>query len=74
MELNRFPEISQLLATVLIREGLIIPENTNNQHYSRIMNQPDTIAALATPVGRGGIGIIRISGFQVTKIARTLLG
>jgi tRNA modification GTPase len=34
----------------------------------------DTIAALATPTGRGGIGVIRISGPRVSDIARTLLG
>lgn len=33
-----------------------------------------TIAALATPVGRGGIGVIRISGELVPTIAITLLG
>ncbi|HEX7713559.1 MAG TPA: tRNA uridine-5-carboxymethylaminomethyl(34) synthesis GTPase MnmE [Bacillota bacterium] len=33
----------------------------------------DTIAAIATPVGEGGIGIIRISGPEVKKIARALL-
>jgi tRNA modification GTPase len=36
--------------------------------------QDDTIAALATPVGRGGIGVIRISGSRVPKIAHSLLG
>ncbi|KHD08830.1 tRNA modification GTPase MnmE [Candidatus Thiomargarita nelsonii] len=34
----------------------------------------DTIAALATPVGRGGIGVIRISGPRVPEIAQTMLG
>ena len=34
----------------------------------------DTIIALATPSGRGGIGIVRISGPDVPKIAHTLLG
>jgi tRNA modification GTPase len=34
----------------------------------------DTIAAQATPPGRGGIGIIRISGTLVPKIATALLG
>lgn len=29
----------------------------------------DTIAAIATPVGRGGIGIIRVSGEKAVKIA-----
>ncbi len=32
----------------------------------------DTIAAIATPQGRGGIGIIRISGPQASDIARKL--
>lgn len=34
----------------------------------------DTIAAIATPPGRGGIGIVRISGPAVQHIARQLLG
>lgn len=34
----------------------------------------DTIAAVATPPGRGGIGIVRISGTSVKSIARELLG
>ena len=34
----------------------------------------DTIAAIATPAGRGGIGVVRISGPEVARIARTLLG
>jgi tRNA modification GTPase len=39
------------------------------------MNQPqDTIAAIATAAGRGGIGIIRISGSLTTKISEQLLG
>lgn len=39
-----------------------------------MINQTDTIAALATPAGRGGIGVIRLSGPHVSKIAHTLLG
>jgi tRNA modification GTPase len=35
---------------------------------------PDTIAAVATPPGRGGIGIVRISGPRVRTIALALLG
>jgi len=35
---------------------------------------PDTIAAIATPPGIGGIGIVRISGPDVPEIARALLG
>ena len=34
----------------------------------------DTIAAIATPSGRGGIGIVRLSGPAVPKIARAILG
>lgn len=34
----------------------------------------DTIAAIATPPGRGGIGVIRISGDQVQALATALLG
>lgn len=34
----------------------------------------ETIAALATPPGRGGIGIVRISGPRVTGIAESLIG
>ncbi len=34
----------------------------------------DTIAAIATPVGRGGIGIVRVSGTAVPAIATTLFG
>ncbi len=33
-----------------------------------------TITALATPSGRGGIGVIRISGPKVAEIAQSLLG
>ncbi len=34
----------------------------------------DTIAAVATPSGRGGVGIIRISGSLVPEIAEQILG
>lgn len=35
---------------------------------------PDTIAAIATPTGRGGIGVVRVSGARVPEIARAFLG
>jgi tRNA modification GTPase len=35
---------------------------------------PDIIAAIATPPGRGGIGVIRISGKNLTKLTETILG
>lgn len=34
----------------------------------------DTIAAIATPPGRGGIGIVRLSGPKVQQIAKEVLG
>ncbi len=37
-------------------------------------NNTETIAALATAPGRGGIGIIRVSGILASKIAETVLG
>ncbi|MBU0656090.1 MAG: tRNA uridine-5-carboxymethylaminomethyl(34) synthesis GTPase MnmE [Gammaproteobacteria bacterium] len=37
-------------------------------------NNPDTIAAVATPPGRGGVGIIRISGTLVAALADSILG
>lgn len=36
--------------------------------------QTDTIAAVATPPGRGGVGIIRVSGPKAREVAETLLG
>ena len=38
------------------------------------MNSADTIAALASAPGRGAIGIIRISGAEVPRIATAMLG
>lgn len=38
------------------------------------MSGLDTIAAPATPPGRGGIGIVRVSGPKATAIAEALLG
>ena len=41
------------------------------------MNDPilnDTIAAIATPMGRAGIGVVRLSGPSVEAIAVTVLG
>ena len=34
----------------------------------------DTIAAVATPAGRGGIGVVRISGPAVPAISKKVLG
>ena len=37
------------------------------------MNLDDTIVAIATPPGRGGIGVVRLSGPEATTIARPML-
>ena len=38
------------------------------------MQTIDTIAAIATPPGKGGVGIVRVSGPLVEQIASTILG
>jgi tRNA modification GTPase len=38
------------------------------------MSHPDTIVAAATPPGRGGVGIVRVSGPKAPQIAATLVG
>ena len=35
---------------------------------------PDTIAAIATAPGRGGIGVVRVSGTGLAGFARALTG
>ena len=37
------------------------------------MNLDDTIVAIATPPGRGGIGVVRLSGSEAKAIARPML-
>lgn len=39
-----------------------------------VQNEADTIVAEATPRGRGGVGVVRISGTKTTAIAEKLLG
>ncbi|MDG6895672.1 tRNA uridine-5-carboxymethylaminomethyl(34) synthesis GTPase MnmE [Volucribacter amazonae] len=38
------------------------------------MQQKETIVAQATPIGRGGIGILRVSGPQASNVAQAVLG
>ena len=38
------------------------------------MNIQDTISAIATPPGMGGVGIIRVSGPAASEVARAVLG
>ncbi|WP_286263823.1 tRNA uridine-5-carboxymethylaminomethyl(34) synthesis GTPase MnmE [Thalassotalea atypica] len=44
------------------------------QEYTLNAEQHDTIAAQATAPGRGGVGIIRISGPKASDVAKVLLG
>ena len=37
------------------------------------MNLDDTIVAIATPAGRGGIGIVRLAGPEAQRLALSLL-
>jgi len=39
-----------------------------------VLSNSDTIAALATAPGRGGIGVVRVSGCKVSEISQILLG
>ncbi len=50
------------------------PAYRSSGREGAFLTQPHTIAAAATPPGRGGIGIVRISGQQVAQIAHGLLG
>jgi len=44
---------------------------TANRHRAPV---PDTIAAIATPSGRGGIGVIRVSGAAVPAVLAGVVG
>jgi tRNA modification GTPase len=37
------------------------------------MNLDDTIVAIATPSGRGGIGVVRLAGTRALEIAAPML-
>ena len=38
------------------------------------VDQQETIAAIATPPGRGGVGIVRIAGPKVKDILQAIIG
>src|ERR1022692_424656 len=38
------------------------------------VNSPDTIVAVASPAGRGAVAMVRVSGAEVPRIAREILG
>jgi tRNA modification GTPase len=39
-----------------------------------VFSTSDTIVAIATPAGRGGLGVIRISGLEAARVAGELVG
>ena len=49
---------------------MTIPDNAPD---SKQDTATDTIAAISTPPGRGGIGIVRLSGPSATEIAAQLV-
>src|SRR6266403_1187920 len=46
---------------------------STNTYPLPVMNLDDTIVAIATPPGRGGIGVVRLSGSEARIIASALL-
>lgn len=40
----------------------------------KVLPKPDSIAAIATAAGRGGIGVIRVSGCDLISLAAVILG
>jgi tRNA modification GTPase len=44
-----------------------------SNRYNRRVNLDDTIVAIATPPGRGGIGVVRIAGDRAHEIASPML-
>jgi len=51
------------------------PHDRGRQGRCEALNAPaDIIAAIATPPGRGGIGVVRISGKNLRSVAEPLLG
>ena len=49
------------------------PRRLCNQYHQVMIQEVDTIVAVATPPGRGGIGIVRISGPEALAITAPLL-
>src|SRR5277367_3184441 len=64
---RRKPALDCLLLTSAC-DGSRIP-----RHYCTFMNLDDTIVAIATPPGRGGIGVVRLAGPEARKIALPML-
>src|SRR5271157_2569779 len=46
---------------------------SNSKRYNRPVNLDDTIVAIATPPGRGGVGMVRLAGPRARDIATPML-
>jgi len=55
-------------------EGSVSFDETNQGWELRLIQDTETICAIATPPGIGGIGILRLSGPKVPALAESLLG
>jgi tRNA modification GTPase len=49
------------------------PTSNSGDQQQSVFSTSDTIVAIATPPGRGGIGIVRLSGPQAEAIARRIV-
>src|SRR5207249_4195701 len=67
--------------TSAISKGLIVLRWGSFHHtkrprslaYNNLLNLDDTIVAIATPSGRGGIGVVRLAGPEARSIALPML-
>ena len=50
-----------------------LPVSVASVVNNHLMHLDDTIVAIATPPGRGGIGVVRLSGSEATSIAQPML-
>ena len=59
-----------------MHSNTISPENTKatDRQSATVSHKADTIVAVATPAGKGGISIVRLSGCAVPAIAKQLIG
>jgi len=57
-----------------MHDDLPPPRDAVTGSWPAMFTETDTIVAAATPPGRGGIGVVRVSGPAVPRIATMLLG
>ena len=63
-----------MILTIKPAQGAVIPiQNSDPPQLPSDAIATDTIAAISTPPGRGGIGIVRLSGPDAASIAAQLV-